>query len=889
MHKSDPAHTQLILTKLYQPAPRPNQVERGRLVRQLNQGLGEGRALTLVSAPAGYGKSSLVAEWAGQAQRPVTWLSLDETDDDPPRFFRYFIAALQKIDAGVGFELAQALEANQFPQPDVLVTLLVNDLSGVKSGFLCVLDDFHHAQDPAIFQILGAFLNHQPPQMHLALVTREDPALPLARLRARGQLTEVRAADLRFSRDEIERFFRGALPANLTEKDVALLEERTEGWAAGLQLAGLSLRGHPDPSAFVEALSGSQRHIMSYLMEEVLKQQPPDVQAFLLHTAVLRRLNGDLCDAVTGRTGSAALLEQLLTANLFLIPLDEAQQWYRYHRLFADLLQRQLQLTQPEQYPHLHARASRWFENHGQPADAIQHALAGEDYARVVLLLETHISNLLDQGAMRRIETWLKDLPPEWRAHSPRTSLGFGWVHLFRGNFESAAAYLKQAEDGLAVSDPSPALLAECRALRSNLMQSQGRIPEALQAGHAALEVLPPENERLQAMAWLGLGGGYRQAGNFTQAVDALQNAIRCGRQSGNLITSMLATSHLVLMCLDYGRLRFAAETASQMIDWMENAGGAPPPVVGALYGALGLVHYEWNQVERSREYFQRGIYSGMFSGHHASLIYNKTCFARLLQSEGDLESSARTLAEAQDLLRSGAPGWLRPVVLAQQVRLLLAEDKIAETTALLSQSGVTAADPVTLRTQAIHLAYLRLQLKLGTEEALREGVDLADRILAQAEPNQRFGAAIQASVIGAQLLAASGNVPGALQWLERAITLAEPEGYVRVFIEEGAPLAALLRRMEASAFAEKLQGFFPAPAAEEAAPAHPGLIEPLTERELETLRLLAAGLTYAGIAGRLVVSVNTVRFHVKGIYGKLNAANRAQAIERARGLGLIS
>ena len=890
--RSNIANPPLLEAKFFQPLLNPNQVARPHLVQRLNEGLASVRPVTLVSAPAGYGKSALIAEWARQTRLPVTWLSLDEADDDPLRFFLYFIAALQKVDPSIGAELAVVLRAGQLPPQETLVTLLVNDLLATKSAFVCVLDDFQVIQDQVIHHVLHGLLTHQPRSFHLVMITREDPALPLARLRARNQLTEIRAGDLRFSEDEIERFYFKVMGLKLSGKDISLLEARTEGWVAGLQLAGLSMQGWVDPSAFIESLSGSHRYIFGYLTEEVLKRQTPEIQSFLLHTSILSRMNGDLCDSVTGQAGSAALLESLLSANMFIIPLDEEQRWYRYHPLFADLLHSQLRRTHPEHVTELHQRASRWYESQSMPSEAIEHSLAAQDFERAMSLLEKHTWNLLNQGYVRRVETWMQSIPAEWRAHSPRTSLDFAWMHMLRGNFGQVVPYLIQAEAALAnmtESAEATSMQAECFALQSNLLQAQGRIAESIGAAQRALQWADPENFRVIGLAYLGLGAGYRQAVDFGRAVDALQNAIRVSRESGDLVTGMLATTHLVLMCLQHGRLRLAADHALQSIEWMDRSEAAPPPIVGAVYGALGLVYYEWNQVEVAREYFLRGVQLGTFSGHNASVIYTKVCLARLFQSEGDFGLASKALTEALELLQAGAPGWLRPGLIARQVNLYLAENKIAEAEAVLRQSGVLAGDEVTHPTDEIHLAHLRLLLHRGEDEDLQQGIALAVRILSLAESGGRNSTAMQALTLGALLHAALGDAKTSLTWLERALELAEPEGYIRLFVDEGAPLAVLLRRLPNSPYAQKLLSLFPASSqGSKASQLGEGLIELLTERELEVLRLLAEGLKYAEIAAQLVVSVNTVRYHVKGIYGKLGVEKQAKAIERARGLGLL-
>jgi LuxR family maltose regulon positive regulatory protein len=639
----------------------------------------------------------------------------------------------------------------------------------------------------------------------------------------------------------------------------------------------------------IASLSGNHRHILSYLTEEVLKQQQPSVQEFLLQTSILAKFNADLCNAVTQRSDSSTLLEQLLASNLFLIPLDDEGQWYRYHHLFADLLLGVLTRSQSKRVKELHLRSAEWFEHQHMPQDAIDHALAAEDFARAAALLETHTWTLLNQGYVRRVEAWMQSLPADWRAQSPRTNLGFAWMYLLRGNFARVLPHLQQVESALESASATDDLRAEGLALKSNLMQSQGRIPEAIEHAQQALTIIPPANVRVLGLAYLGLGAGYRQTVQFDQALDALQQAIRYSRESGDSVTGALATTHLILMSLQHGRLHFAEDVSSQMIDRMERSNGAVPPIIGAVYGALGLVYYERNQVERARDHYLRGIQLGTFLGHHASLVYTQLNSARLLLAEGDLDGMARNLREAQELIQAGAPGWLRPSLLARQVQYLLAVGNLPEAESSLRQSGVTAGGQVTHATDEIQLAYVRTLLRRGKEADLKEGIQLAEKILTLAESGQRNNTSMQALVLGALIHERLGDAKSASAWMGHALTLAEPEGYIRLFVDEGAAVAAILQRQAKTDYVRALLAAFPA--AERTSPkSRPtdGLIEPLSERELEVLRLLAHGLKYAEIAGQLVVSVNTVRFHIKSIYGKLSVDKQAKAIERARELGLI-
>lgn len=854
----------------------------------IEDGLSSHHPLTLVSAPAGYGKSALVAEWRESTQRTTTWLDLDESDNEPLHFFLYLTAAFRKVDETIGTELITLLEANQLPPRETLIALLTEDLLVSETPLVCVLDDFQSIQDPFILATLQELIA-QPQLLQFVIITREDPALPLGRLRAHALLTEIRAADLRFSRDETERFFLDVMRIPLSASDLSLLDERAEGWIAGLQLAGLSMQGRKDSSAVIASLSGNHRHILSYLTEEVLKQQAPSVQEFLLQTSILAKFDADLCNAVTQRSDAAALLEQLLASNLFLIPLDDEGRWYRYHHLFADLLFGILTRSQPKLVKELNIRSAEWFEQQHMPLDAIDHALAAQDFSRAAALLEAHTWTLLNQGYVRRVEAWRQALPEERRAQSPRTNLGFAWMYILRGNFARVNHHLQQVEAALENAGATDDLRAECLALKANVMQSQGRIPEAIESAQLALTIVPPANVRILGLAYLGLGGAYRQAVQFDRAVDALQQAICFSRESGDSVTGALATTHLILMSLQHGRLHFAEEVSSQMIERMERSNGAVSPIIGAVYGALGLVYYERNQVELARDHYLRGIQLGKFLGHHASVIYTQLNLARLLLAEGDLDGVAKNIREAQGFIQVGAPGWLRPSLLAHQVRYFLAGDNLLEAESLLRQSGITAGEQVAHATDEIQLAYVRIMLRRGKEADLKEGIQLAERTLTLAESGQRNNTSILALVLGALIHERLGDAASASAWLERALGLAEPEGYIRLFVDEGAAVASILQRLTKTEYVRSLLAAFPTAERPNPKPRPVGgLIEPLSARELEVLRLLTHGLKYAEIAEQLVVSVNTVRFHIRSMYGKLSVDKQAKAIERARVLGLI-
>ncbi len=923
-----PGRVPLLLTKLSIPHVRQSLVPRLALLRRLDECLDH--KLTLVSGPAGYGKTTLVSTWVRGLRIPIAWLSLDEADNDPVRFLSYLVAALQRANPTVGQDVRDALEASQLSSLDWAIGALVNDLAALSGDLLLVLDDFQAIDQAAIHEAAGNLVAHQPPQLHLAIITREDPPLPLARLRACSELGELRARDLRFTPEETSSLLRDVMGLTLEGRDLAELDARVEGWVAGLQLAGLSMRGHRDPADLIAALSGSHHFILSYLSDEVLRQLPPDTLSFLLQTCVLTRLSGPLCDAVTGRADSAAVLEGLCTANAFVAPLDDEHHWYRYHHLFAELLRSQLSHTQPQLAPTLQGRASEWYERQGMPAEAIDHALAAADYPRAVRLLETHAGAIAGQGHAQTVEGWLRRLPQEWRTVGPRANLAFAGSLVLRGQIGEAEPYLRNAEAAAAEREragahsEAAAILAEAHSFRAIVVSLRGDTEGACQLAQEAVKRAPQDDLYLQGVAHFSLGTAYNYAGKVVQAIDTYRKALHLCRAADNTIASMLIVANLALLYMARGQLRAAGDLCRQAIGPPDALPGMRSPALATVGTCYSQILYQCNELDEAHRQAERWLDLARRGGHVAPLASGSVALSRVLQAQGDIAGATSALDQAVRLLDRTMPAWVAPDIISQQVVLALARGDTAAARQALARTGVGVEDGTDYSREVIHIAYLRLLIHLGREAPgagrLDQALAVAGRLLASAEPAGRAGRVIETLALRALAHQARGDLSHALVDLRQALALAEPEGYVRLFVNEGAPMAGLLKELGEleelrgdalslptyvgrllSALGQEAQ---PAPPPVPSVPSVPTvpsvpsapsvpsvplpLVEPLSERELEVLRLMASGLSYKQVAQQLVVSLNTVRFHVKGIYGKLGVNKLASAIERARALDLL-
>jgi len=948
-----PTRNLLLATKLYVPSPRPNLVPRPRLLERLNQGLAA--RLILVSGPAGFGKTTLLSEWISdlglrtadcglriadcgtststkpEIRNPHSafripqsaWLALDAGDNDPLRFLSYLIAALQTVVPGFGEPVKELLQSPQAPPVEWVLTALVNELCSMPGDVVLVLDDYHLIESSAVHEGTAFLLDHLPPQMHLGIATRADPPLPLARWRSRGQMVEVRTDDLRFTPDEVAVFLNQVMRLDLSAENIAALEARTEGWIVGLQMAALSMRGRSDASHFIQAFSGTHRFILDYLAEEVLSRQPEDVQTFLLRTSILERLCGPLCDEVmeirdqesslitahrSPITDSQSILEHLERSNLFLVPLDDERHWYRYHHLFADLLRARLQQAHPDIVTGLHLQAAQWYRQNDFTAEAVHHALAAGDFDLAGDCVEWSLrtATTWSGGNISQILTWLQRLPDQVVRDRP-------WLRFYTlravytaGQFEEAERLLQELTDSLEAA-PSPVpdanrLLGAILETRASHAAVQGYVRQAIELAQESLARLPEDYLLARAIATYVLGLAYYLAGDVAEASQACRRALAIAEASKVYMATMTAAWILADIKVVQGQLGQAVQTCDEAIQ-LGTAGELRVPATGLMGLSLAQVFLERNELREaerclteSLELMRQGRVTDNFGLGHALL-------ARIKQALGDTEGAHAAIEQAIQIAQGSKITRVSMQASAHQARIWLAQGRLdlaAHWARDYSQIGATEY----LR-EFEDLTLARVLIAQGKPD---EALTLLNRLAEGAEAGGRHGRMIEILVLRSLALQAQHKSADALAALEKSLSLAEPEGYVRIFLDEGAPMATLLRlgtergvwsTPQLARYVNRLQAAFdlePQTAGVKAdrtstlqlPTSNLQLIEPLSERELEVLRLVAAGLSNSEIAERLFLAVGTVKTHVHNVYGKLGVQSRAQALARARELNLL-
>lgn len=868
---------QLLSTKLFIPTVRPKFVQRPRLIEKLNEGLH--RKLTLISAPAGFGKSTILSTWAKQVETDtrVAWLSLDESDNDLTRFLTYFVSALQTIAANFGQGVWAILQSPGAINIEVVLTTLINEITEFPDDVALILDDYHVIESPTIDQAITFLLDHLPTQMHLMIASRIDPTLPLSRLRARGQLTELRVADLRFTSSEVAKFLNQVMGLNLLAEDIATLETRTEGWIAGLQLVAISIQGRDDATSFIKSFSGSHRLIFDYLIDEVLNKQPESIKTFLLQTAILDRLNGSLCDAVTGQENGQATLEMLEHANLFIIPLDDERRWYRYHHLFTDLLRQRVPQNLKDDVRELHILASVWYEENDLEIEAFQHAAAADDVARAERLIEGEGVPLQYRGAVSPVLNWLASLPTAVLDARPSLWVTYASVLNLSGQPNEAEQKLQSAEavlQGYESDVKTNNIIGHIAAIRAMMAVSNNQIDIIIDQSRRALEYLHPDNLTVRTITIWTLGHAYQLQGDRSAASRAFSEVLSNSQVSGDIISSLAAATGLGSIQVSENQLYLAAESYRFGLQLF---GDKPPPFTCETILALARILYEWNDLDAARQHGKQSIQLARQVESIDTFAICAVFLARMKLAQGDTTSAADMLAKADQFMRRHNFVDRMPEVTAAQVRLLLHKGDLTAAIHLAEKHD----HPISRA--RVHLAQGDTSTALAVLEPLRQQVD------AKGWENER----LKVMILQALALYAHGEIGKAAQLLGDALVLAEPGGFIRTFVDEGPPMRQLLYEVASRGmmpeYTSKLLSVLDSENPGETSLPFQPLIEPLSPRELEVLQLVAEGLSNREISKKLYLSVDTVKGHNRKIFGKLGVKSRAQAVHRATLLKIIS
>jgi LuxR family maltose regulon positive regulatory protein len=935
--------TPVLATKLHIPPFRPSFISRPVLLDALEKGLSS--KLTLVSAPAGFGKTTILSEWAQKCKRPFIWLSVDERDNDPQRFFMHFIAAIQGIEADIGITSLESLQASQFPPLESFFTGLINEISGVSTPFVLVLDDYHLVSNRIVHEGLIFLVENLPPQVHLVISGRADPTWPIARLRAQGMMNEIRTNDLRFSSDEVAQFLLDMMGLRLSFKDISALEARTEGWIAGLQMAAVSMKGRRDISSFIRSFTGSHRFIMDYLVEEILERQTSTIQNFLLKTSILDQMTAGLCDAVIeeldiGDRGgevegqmrvdpqtpisSQQILEYLEQANLFLIPLDDERNWYRYHHLFSQLLQSRLRQIYPGKVMDLHIRASRWFESVDMYDQAISHAFAAENTKRAADLVEQHAMTMITRSELGALSKWLKLLPDEILRSRPWLCTHQAWIKYWHGPRVEVEEWLEAAEIALQgrserngdldrddvmgplSEDEKNHIAGQIAAIRAYGAIPEGDYRLVSQMAEEGLSLLP-DGDFAQSVCAVALGAANRGKGDIAAALDAFDKAKEYALMRGNRQQAITAYCYYGEQQIKQAALQDALRTFEEALKVAEMKPGKLIGSAGFPLVCMADLYREWNELDKAEELLSQSIEISLHWGIADFVAMTYIVQSRLQLTKGDLTGLRNTIQKADQLEgRMKIDPWVHTQLDECRLRFWLANGELSTVKSWFDESDLKADGELSYFSDLHHLNLARVLVALGkgsTQDGyLEEAVNLLDRILQATEKSQWIHETIKALILQSLAYDALAENQEAVATIKRALKLAQPGNYVRIFLDEGPPIVGLLEALrdneEVGEYAIKLltsaeideiegdqrqildaEGY--------GASSHP-LVEDLTDREMEVLQLLRTGMTSTEIAEELIIAVSTVRSHLKNIYGKLGTHSRMEAIQKAEELGWL-
>ncbi len=885
----------LITTKLFKPTLRRELVPRPHLVAALNAGL-SGK-LTLVSAPAGYGKTTLLGEWIDQQEVPFGWVSLDAKDNDPDRFFSYLIAGLQAIDVTVEDNILSNLQTQSGDKVGAFLLPLINQISASADHFALVLDDYHRIHDQEIHNALTYLLENLPPNMHLVIATRSDPPLRLAKLRAQGELCEVRVDDLRFTVEEAVQYFNQSMGLGMSPSDITILTQKTEGWIVGLQLAGITLQKHPDKHQFVVTFAGDDRYIADYLLDEALNRQPAQIQSFLLQTSILDRLCASLCDSVTGWDDSQSLLTALEQANLFLVPLDHQRVWYRYHHMFADLLQNRLKLSKSAQLRDLHRKASIWYEDNSLLADAINHAVAADEMGRIVQLTENLAIHKMDAGELDVLIAWLDRQPNSLLLRHPWLLVARSWVFLNTGKYDAVETSLTELEDILSAESYSKGLVSSIQghiaAIRSYLAEMRSDPNTAIQLAEDALKFLPEKNVQLRAFVATRLANALSWMGDLERAIDALREAGDAAKAAEDGQLALTAHSEMATLQFVTGQLSEAIESFEEIKSYAEflaQKDGRRLPAMGMIFRQLGSALLERNRLSEAKYYASEAVQICQQWGEKDTLMHALLVLAKVNFFHGEFDKYEHYIDQAIQVSKSISI-LSHSFVIAFRYHYLLVRGELEEVEIWSRDSALSIDDEIRFDQRIDYQNFARLLAAKGNYE---HALQIIKKLVILAENAGAKFYTIKLYVLLAKILQQMNQPEDAIQALEKALAIASPEGYVRSFLDEGELIAQLVyQAAQEGIYPEYCQRLLDEFSKEVSVPrdsqGRPGdLVEPLTERELEVLGLIAQGSTNQEIARDLYLSLYTVKSHARNIFSKLGVKNRTEAVAKARLFGLL-